>query len=300
MKHYFIFDIRIPSRANMPFLFSISDMITRALNALLREVQKASVRVLAERFGFSVEEAMKVLDSNGEPEVVPDFIPFAAMPWIGVVSETKCEAIGFSKGLYTQCQGERTIGEYCRKCANLKVKSDNGTLPYGDVHSRLQSDVMDYKNVRPFLPFMEKNGWTEAQVIRSAEHYKGTVDLRNFQKKSRARGRPANAGMAAPQIPVVDEIEETRESETRESHDPVAEPHSPPYVPKSESESESEDEDAPLTEDYVNGLNKADLIVEGKRLGIELRENGKPRKMADVKEEIIRRFVRGNGATEDE
>jgi len=65
-------------------------------------------------------------------------------------------------------------------------------------------------------------------------------------------------------------------------------------VPKSESESESEDEDEPLTEDYVNGLNKADLIVEGKRLGINLKENGKPRKMADVKEEIIRRFVHGN------
>jgi hypothetical protein len=34
--------------------------------------------------------------------------------------------------------------------------------------------------------------------------------------------------------------------------------------------------------------------VEGKRLGIELKENGKPRRMADVKEEIIRRFIHGN------
>ena len=263
------------------------------MNALLREVQKASVRILAERFGFSFDDAMQVLDSNGEPEVIPDFIPFAAMPWIGVVDDSKCDAIGFGKGLYTQCQGEK-VGEYCRKCTNLKQKS--GTLPYGDVHARMQSDPMTYKNVRPFLPFMEKNGWTEAQVHRSAEHYKGTVDPRNFQKKSRARGRPANVGMAAPPVPV--DFEETHEPVA----EPVAEPASPPYVPKSESESESEseDEDAPLTEDYVNGLNKADLIVLGKRLGINLKENGKPRRMADVKEEIIRRFVLGNGATEDE
>ena len=285
----------------MSFLFSITNIIKRALEAMLREVQLASVRVLADHFKFDVDEAMRVLDANGEPEVVPEYIPIAVMPWIGVVDDTKCDAIGFSKGLYTQCQGEKTMESYCKKCASLKAKT--GTLPYGDVHARMQSDCMDYKNVRPFLPFMEKNGWTEAQVNRSAEHYKGKVDPRNFQKKSRARGRPANAGMAAPPVPVDFE-----------------EPVSPPYIPGNpvpepiperterseesdraeESESESEDEDVPLTEDYVNGLNKADLIVEGKRLGINLKENGKPRRMADVKEEIIRRFVRGNGATEDE
>lgn len=273
----------------MSFLFSIPDIITRALKAMLREVQLASVRVLADRFGFSVDEAMRILDSNGEPDVVPDFIPLAAMPWIGVVDDDKCDAIVFNKGLYTQCQGDKTIGTYCKKCANLKTKNENGTLPYGDVHARMGSDPMEYKNVRTFLSIMEKNGWTEDLVTRSAEHYKGTVDPRNFKKKSRARGRPANAGMAAPPIPVEFETHE----ETRE---PQVAPPSPPYVPAaSESESESEDEDEiAFTEDYVNGLNKADLIVEGKRLGIELKENGKPRKMADVKEEIIRRFIHGN------
>ena len=258
----------------MSFLFSISDIITRALKAMLREVQLASVRVLADRFGFSVEEAMRVLDSNGEPDVVPDFIPIAAMPWIGVIDDKKCQAITFNKGLYTQCQG---AGPRCKKC--VKLEAANGTLPYGDVQARIQSDPMEYKNVRPFLNFMEKNGWDESLVIRSAEHYKGKVDPRNFEKKKRARGRPANAGMAAPPIPA-----EFNEEQTA--------PPSPPYVPAaSESESESEDE---FNEDYVNGLNKADLIVEGKRLGIELKENGKPRKMADVKEEIIRRFIHGN------
>jgi hypothetical protein len=285
---------------NMSFLFSIPNIIKRALEAMLREVQLASVRVLAQRFGFDVDEAMRVLDTNGEPEVIPEYIPLAAMPWMGIVDESKCDAIGFSKGLYTQCQGEK-VGEYCRKCTNLKAKSENGTLPYGDVHARMQSDVMEYKNVRPFLPFMEKNGWTKDQVIRSAEHYKGTVDQRNFQKKTRARGRPANAGMVAPPVPV--DFEETRES--HELVVTVTEPVSPPYVPEpvaeqaAESESESEDEDAPLTEDYVNGLNKADLIVVGKRLGINLKENGKPRKMADVKEEIIQRFIHGNGGNEE-
>jgi hypothetical protein len=270
----------------MSFVFSIPNIITQALRAMLREVQKATVSVLAERFGFSADEAMRVLDSNGEPDVVPDFIPLAAMPWIGVVDEDKCEAITFNKGLYTQCQGEKTAGNCCRKCANLKEKK--GTFTYGDVHARMGSDPMEYKNVRPFLSAMEKNGWTEDLVTRSAQHYNGTVDPRNFKKKSRARGRPANAGMAAPPIPI--------EFETSEPQgEPPEAPASPPYVPAAESESESEDEDEiAFTEDYVNGLNKADLIVEGKRLGIELKENGKPRKMADVKEEIIRRFIHGD------
>jgi hypothetical protein len=264
----------------MSFFFSITAIINRGLKAMLREVQLSSVRVLAEHFKFDVDEAMRVLDTNGEPDVVPEHIPIAAMPWMGIVDDAKCDAIGFNKGLYTQCQGEKTMGAYCKKCASLKAKSENGTLPYGDVHARMQSDCMDYKNVRPFLSFMEKNGWTEDQVVRSAEHYKGTVDPRNFQKKSRSRGRPANAGMTAPQIPVVDE-----------------EPPSPPYVPENKAaaeaaaESESEPEDDALTEEYVNSLDKSKLIIEGKRLGIELKENGKPRKMADVKAEIIRRFI---------
>ena len=293
----FYFYIRSFSARVMSFLFSIPNIIKRALEAMLREVQLASVRVLADHFKFDVDEAMRVLDAKGEPEVIPEYIPIAAMPWIGVVDDTKCDAIGFSKGLYTQCQGEKTMESYCKKCASLKAKT--GTLPYGDVHARMQSDCMDYKNVRPFLPFMEKNGWTEEQVVRSAEHYKGKVDPRNFQKKSRARGRPANAGMAAPQIPVVDE--ETHDEPVSPPYvpdkpvaEPVAEPVTEPVAePAAEPESESEEEqEEELTEEYVNGLNKADLIVEGKRLGIELKENGKPRKMADVKEEIIRRFVR--------
>lgn len=280
----FLTFVTFPRPFNMSFLFSIPDIITRALKAMLREVQLVSVRVLAERFGFDVNEAMRVLDSNGEPDVVPDFIPLAAMPWIGVVDADKCDAIVFNKGLYTQCQGEK-IDTCCRKCANLMAK--NGTLPYGDVTARMATDVMDYKkNCRTFLSIMEKNGWTEDLVTRSAEHYKGTVDPRNFKKKSRARGRPANAGMAAPPIPV--DFEPTEVAEGAE------EPVSPPYVPAAESESESEEEEIAFTKDYVNGLNKADLIIEGKRLGIDLKENGKPRKMADVKEEIIRRFIDGN------
>ena len=257
----------------MSFLFSLTSIIKKGLENMLREVQMASVRVLAQHFKFDVDEAMRILDSNGEPAVVPEYIPLEALPWINVVKDENCQAISFNKGLYTQCNGKKS-GNYCKKCAAQHEK--NGTLPYGDVTARQQCDPMEYLKVRPFMSIMEKNGWSEQHVKDSVAHYGGTIHEDNFDKKKRSRrGRPANAAMAAPPIPI----------------EPVQEPDPEP-VQKSESESESESEsDAELTREGIMQMTKQELIAECEKRGIETKAGGKPRKVAEVRNELIERFV---------
>jgi hypothetical protein len=267
------------SIASNAVLQGLETMITAAVTDAVRKLVDAGLI-------SDADAAMRVL---GEVVVRQEPIPIAALPWCGMVQEDKC--IGITRGrhrLFTQCQGSRSHGEYCKKCKGIFDKT--GTLPCGTTHTRLAADPMDYMNVQPFLVVMEQNNWTPEYVRFSVAHHGGTLDERNFSKapKKTRRGRPTTTTpMAGPPLPLRP-VDEEPEPEV-----PEAPPEAPPVrAAESESEDESEPAAEPPTAEQINKMTKVQLAEVCATYNISTQgADGKPKKVAEIKSVLLERFA---------
>jgi len=280
-----------------------STNVLQGLEAMLNDAIKDAVRRLVDaKLVSDFDTAMRVL---GGASVQQEPIPLAALPWCGLVKHDKCT--GITRGrhrLYTQCQGSRSHGDYCKKCSGIIDK--NGTLPCGTTTTRTASDAMEYMNVQPFFGVMEQNGWSADYVRFSVAQYGGTIDERNFVKapKKSRRGRPTTTTpMAGPAMPTLHPVDAEDDEE----------PPSPPYVPEpfpppnppfepvtesgaaAEEEEEEEEETAaepdPTTE-QIGKMTKAQLAeVCGKYNISTIGPDGKPKKVAEIKAILLERFA---------
>jgi len=274
----------------------VNDAVTQAIHKL----------VDAGHLQLSVEDTMRFL---GGAQVKQEPLPLAALPWCGVVQQDKC--IGITRGrhrLFNQCQGSRSSGDHCKKCA--KILETNGALPCGNVHTRMASDPMEYMNAQPFIGVMEQNGWSPEYVKFSVDHHGGTIDERNFVKtpKKSRRGRPSTTtAMAGPPLPVLRPVDED-EGETA----PLIIPPAPPPAPTGEDwvsrnlpvaaaeATESEDEDEPedepdkitgVTSEQINKMSKTQLAELCTQYNIPTTEGGKVKKVSDIRTELIGRLA---------
>ena len=264
-----------------------STAVLQGLEAMLSTAVADAVRKLVEAGLLSdADAAMRVL---GGVVVRQEPIPIAALPWCGMVQDDKC--IGITRGrhrLFTQCQGSRSHGEYCKKCKSIVDK--NGTLPCGTTHTRLAADPMDYMGVQPFVGVMEQNNWTPEYVRFSVAHHGGTLDERNFAKapKKSRRGRPTTTmPMAGPPLPI-------RPVDEDEAPEPPPEPvraAEPAAEPDAESDAESEAEEADPTAEQISKMTKVQLAEVCAKYNIStLAPDGKPKKVAEIKSILLERF----------
>jgi hypothetical protein len=168
---------------------------------------KKMIRVVVEEcsrhYNFDVEEAMSKMDLEkksvsvsvrlNEVKVVEKY----PMPFNGEKIEYNCQALRQNHGLYTQCKMSKKVGEYCKSCAQLSSKSEDGIPEYGTIEQRLAVDIFEYvdpKGRKPcaYTKIMKKNKITEEQVQEEANRLGLTINPKHFiELEETKRGRPA-------------------------------------------------------------------------------------------------------------
>jgi hypothetical protein len=181
----------------------INNALADAASQMTTQVLHEAVGRLADKYGFDFAEAIHFI--NLEP-ARPEVLKKKDMPWCGVVDRSWCCAIVSHGGLYTQCPKSHVTDGLCGTC--LKQKQQTGSLKYGDVDARIASIPLEFlgKKVAPFSKIMEKNGWSQELVDRSAAEYGLTIPMENFVPAKPKRGRKVTRPVMETPEPVVPPI----------------------------------------------------------------------------------------------
>jgi hypothetical protein len=192
----------------------------RAMATFTKDVALATITALSDKYGFSVEEATRFVGvedmtvskatskstGNGKKEKKVKVAKAKfAMPWTGVVDETKCKAIKCNGNLFTQCMSEPTAeGErYCLTCKSQAETNGNGKPSGGTVEDRMATGPLDYvgpKNgvkVYSYANFLLKKGITHEDAKNEAERLGFEIPAYQWDMQVRKRGRPAKKSASA-------------------------------------------------------------------------------------------------------
>lgn len=198
----------------------MTSAMDRAMASFTKDVALATIDALSEKYGFSVEEATRfvgVEDMNvtkttsksrgkGKKEKKVNVAKAKfAMPWTGVVDETKCKAIKNNGNLFTQCMSEPTAeGErYCLTCNGQAEANGNGKPSGGTVEDRKAIGPLDYvgpKNgvkVYSYANFLLKKGISIEDAKKEAERLSVEIPEYQWDLQVRKRGRPSKKGASA-------------------------------------------------------------------------------------------------------
>jgi hypothetical protein len=169
---------------------SLSAIINAAMvdasTQMTTQVLHTAIARLAEKYGFDTAEAIQFI--NLAP-AQPVLLKKKDLPWCGVVDPQCCHALSFRSGLYTQCHKAHVTDNLCGACS--KQKQETGSLKNGTVEDRLASSPFEFLGgkVARFSKLMEKNGWTQEFVERSAMAYGVSIPSENFVESKPKRGR---------------------------------------------------------------------------------------------------------------
>ena len=169
---------------------SLNAIITNALadaaSLMTTQVLHTAVERLAAKYGFDFAEAIQFV--NLEP-ARPEVLKKTDLPWCGVAYPECCAALGYRNGLFSQCHKAPVTDGLCGACS--KQKAETGSLKNGDVNERMASAPFAFRDgkIARFSKVMEKNGWTQELVERSAAEYGLTIPPENFIESKPKRGR---------------------------------------------------------------------------------------------------------------
>ena len=172
--------------------FTMTSAMDRAMASFTKDVALATITALSEKYGFSVDEATRFVgveemnvakatsksSGKGKTEKKAKVAKAKfAMPWTGVVNETKCKAIKCNGNLFTQCTSEPIAeGErYCLTCKGQSEANGNGKPSGGTVEDRLATGPLDYvgpKNgvkVYSYANYLLKKGISNEDAKKEAE-----------------------------------------------------------------------------------------------------------------------------------
>jgi hypothetical protein len=185
------------------------------MEKLMTKMATEIITLCAEKYGFSVEEALSSLDlvkikgnkgksqskSQSQSQSVKKVrlekckfpLPFSGEPDTG-----KCSALRQNCGLYTQCISDKMVdSEYCKRCSQLSKKSETGIPEYGTIEMRLSCGIQEYvdpKGRKPttYAKIMNKYNLSRTQVEEEASRHGITVSEVHFEVGEESkRGRPS-------------------------------------------------------------------------------------------------------------
>jgi len=181
----------------------------------MRKMASEIVSMCAEKYGFSVEEALNSLDlmkgkgcsrvssrvssskgkSGSKVSSVKHKFP---LPYNGEPDSGKCCALRQNCGLYTQCSFDKAEDSaYCKRCLVLSKKTETGIPEYGTIEMRLSCGIQEYvdpKGRKPTLyaKIMKKYKVSREEVEAEASIHGITVSELHFEVAEESkRGRPA-------------------------------------------------------------------------------------------------------------
>ena len=196
----------------MQVTMNISQVMNNMMVGMSRNISQQVVEACASKYGFSAEEAMRDLGivvvisakKEGEKSVKAKKVSSAfPLPFNGEHSDLLCQALRQNNGLYTQCQGAKKEGSFCKSCHQLASKSEDGIPEYGTISQRMACDVFGYtdpKGRKPtaYTKVMKKYKLTQEQVLEEAAKFGIQINEAHFvAPEEPKRGRK----VAAPKEP---------------------------------------------------------------------------------------------------
>lgn len=185
----------------------ISENMMRMMKNFGDEVSSKAIKMCAEKYGFSAEEALRELGGicvSEKPKEMKERKekpkkPSIALPFNGEFNPNLCHALRQNSGLYTQCQSGPTKGVFCNNCHKLAEKSEDGIPEYGLIQQRMEAytngvEYVDPKGRKPvaYLKVMKKYKLTQEQVVEEAGKFGIEINPIHFESPLETkRGRPA-------------------------------------------------------------------------------------------------------------
>jgi len=161
------------------------------MEGVLRKTTTEVVEACAAKYGFPVSEALRYLGVDemhievSKKEKKIECKPSFPLPFNGEHNKETCQAVRQNNGLYTQCQGTKKHGDYCKSCHELAKKNESGMPEYGTMSQRLATGIYDYTDAKGRKPIhytriMNKYKLTAEQVEAEASKFNMTIDVQHF------------------------------------------------------------------------------------------------------------------------
>ena len=170
----------------MPISVTVSEVMMNMMKGMITNVLIEGVEQCALKYGFSKEEALRELGVSitiGKKQMKKEKeLRSFPLPFNGEHSDVLCQALRQNNGLYTQCQGEKKEGAYCKSCS---IKMVDGVPEYGTISERLSRDILNYvdpKGRKPiaYTKVMKKYKLTKEQVLEEAGKHGITINECHF------------------------------------------------------------------------------------------------------------------------
>jgi hypothetical protein len=179
----------------------ISEVLVSSLSKSVKLLVVDAVSKLSSRYGFEVEEGLRVVNLSDEMISVRSSRGSSRgsalkstypLPFSGNVKELCCKSLRYTQGLYTQCSNKVENESFCSSCCS---KMKDGVPECGSIEDRLRVGVMDYvdpkgRKVVPYTKIMSKYKLSESDVHAEAKRLGETVDSIHFAVPDAKRGRP--------------------------------------------------------------------------------------------------------------
>ena len=183
---------------------TVSEVMNNMMKGMINNAMRQVVEKCALKYGFSKEEALRELGVSVSVSVLKKekkirnekAVCNFPLPFNGEQNEMKCEALRQNNGLYTQCQGEKKEGGFCKSC---NLKTVDGIPEYGTISQRLSMDIFNYvdpKGRKPtaYTKVMKKYKLTKEQVLEEATKHGITINEGHFvTPEEPKRGRKATS-----------------------------------------------------------------------------------------------------------
>ena len=149
---------------------------------------KKAVEECGKKFGFDVEEALRMLNLEKKEKKEKVEKSKYPLPFNGSKKENCCNGIVKNHGLYTQCEKKVKENEYCKGCESQ---------PYGNITDRLSVDLYDYKDPKSKSPkryteVLKKLNLSKETIEEEAKRLNITINPIHFEEVAEnvKRGRP--------------------------------------------------------------------------------------------------------------
>ena len=188
----------------MSLTFNLNNSTQRALDGAILGCVRDAVEFLADKHGFSSEEAfaeMNLTKMSSAPKktkrakaaTLKVSVP---LPFCGTLLST-CNAIRVNHGLHSQCMNAKTVcdisGEekdYCKTCSKQANANDSGAPNAGDIRSRISGEWTVPSKLVTYGNVMEKLNISREKAEEEAAKLGLTIPEEEFTVVKGRRGRP--------------------------------------------------------------------------------------------------------------
>ena len=193
----------------MSLSFNLNNSSQRALDTAILGCVRDAVEYLADKHGFSCEDALKemnlVKSTTAKKPAKPKFLKATIpLPFCGTLLSTCC-GIRVNHGLHSQCSNAKEICEisgetldYCKTCNKQAKSNENGTPNAGDIRARLSGDWSPSKGkLVNFGNVMDKLNISREKAEEEAAKLGLTIPEEQFEVVKGRRGRPKSDAAAS-------------------------------------------------------------------------------------------------------